>query len=124
MLKKQTMRKHILPIVIISTSLFITVKAQVGINTATPTSTLDVAAKNPTGGSTNVDGLLIPRVDRNRAQNMTGIPVSTLVYINDSTSGTANGAAININATGYYYFDGTVWIKLNPTTAPAWNLAH
>lgn len=55
---------------------------QVGINTSSPTSTLDVMAKNTTGTATTVDGLLIPRVDRQRAQSMNAIPISTLIYIN------------------------------------------
>ncbi|WP_123905725.1 hypothetical protein [Chryseobacterium sp. ERMR1:04] len=50
--------------------------AQVGINTANPTSTLEVVAKNTTGSATNVDGFLAPRVDRLRAQSMTTVPTS------------------------------------------------
>lgn len=38
--------------------------SQVGINTSSPASTLDVTAKNSTGTDSNIDGLLIPRVDR------------------------------------------------------------
>ncbi|WP_390453941.1 hypothetical protein [Chryseobacterium sp. Alg-005] len=90
-------------------------KAQVGINTSTPTSTLDVVAKNATGTTTNVDGLLIPRVDRQRAQSMTLVPTSTLIYVNSIATGNQTGTALNIDAVGYYYFNGTVWTKLNPT---------
>lgn len=54
-------------------------KAQVGIHTSSPETTLDIKAKNPTGSTKNVDGLLIPRVDRQRAQSMTGVPQSTLI---------------------------------------------
>lgn len=88
--------------------------AQVGINTAVPASTFDVVAKNATGTTTNVDGLLIPRVDRQRAQSMTTVPTSTMVYINSVATGTQTGTAINIDAAGYYYHNGTVWVKLNP----------
>jgi len=89
----------------------------VGIATTTPVSTLDVVAKNATGTSTNVDGLLIPRVDRQRAQSMVDVPTSTLVYVNDVTTGTATGTAINIDVPGYYHFDGTAWNKLNSVKA-------
>lgn len=92
--------------------------AQVGINTPAPSATLDVIAKNATGTSGNVDGLLIPRVDRQRAQSMTGVATSTLIYVNDIATGTATGTAVNIDATGYYYFDGTAWVKLNPFNSP------
>lgn len=87
--------------------------AQVGINSATPGSTLDIVAKNPTGSATNTDGLLIPRVDRQRAQSMINIPPSTLIYVNSISTGTATGTAVNINAASYYYYDGSVWQKLN-----------
>jgi len=87
--------------------------AQVGINNSAPASTLDITAKNATGTTTNVDGLLIPRVDRQRAQSMTGTPVSTLIYVNSIATGTQTGTAANIDAVGYYYYNGTVWTKLN-----------
>ncbi|MCS3868664.1 hypothetical protein J3D55_001580 [Chryseobacterium ginsenosidimutans] len=87
--------------------------SQVGVNTANPQTSLDVVAKNATGNSTNVDGILLPRVDRERAQNMSAIPTSTLIYVNSIATGTATGNAVNIDNIGYYYFDGTVWVKFN-----------
>ncbi|WP_378103241.1 hypothetical protein [Chryseobacterium sp. sg2396] len=95
------------------------VKAQVGVNTAAPSSTLEVAAKNTTGTSTNVDGFLFPRVDRQRAQSMTNVPVSTMIYINDASTGTAQGTAVNIANNGFYFFDGNVWVRLSEPVAPA-----
>ncbi|WP_449401338.1 hypothetical protein [Chryseobacterium wanjuense] len=92
--------------------------SQVGINTQAPTSTLDIVAKNATGTSQNVDGLLLPRVDRQRAQSMTSVPASTLIYVNSVATGTQAGIAANIDTVGYYYFDGTVWIKLNSGSTP------
>ncbi|PIF46949.1 hypothetical protein CLU96_3995 [Chryseobacterium sp. 52] len=89
--------------------------AQVGINSNTPASTLDVTAKNATGTTTNTDGLLVPRVDRQRAQSMTGVSASTLVYIDNIATGTLTGTAVNMNAVGYYYFNGTVWAKIDPS---------
>ncbi|SHM02112.1 hypothetical protein SAMN05444360_10732 [Chryseobacterium carnipullorum] len=88
--------------------------AQVGINTVMPSATLDVIAKDPTGTTTNVDGMLIPRVDRQRAQSMTGVPTSTLVYVNSIATGTQAGTAVNIDAVGYYYYNGSNWVKISP----------
>jgi hypothetical protein len=88
--------------------------AQIGVNSPDPKATLDITAKSSTGTSRAIDGLLIPRVDRQRAQNMTNIPVSTLIYVNDITTGTQSDIAVAIDYPGYYYFDGTLWIKLNP----------
>jgi len=86
---------------------------KVGINT-TPTATLDIAAVNATGTATNVDGLLIPRVDRERARLMSSPPAGTLIYVT-SLSSTATGAAVNINETGFYYYDTVTatWINFN-----------
>ncbi|MFP3831301.1 hypothetical protein [Chryseobacterium sp. SIMBA_028] len=94
-----------------------TVYSQVGVNTSNPASSLDITAKNATGNSTHVDGLLIPRVDRERAQSMARVPVSTMIYVNDTTTGTITGTAVNIDAVGYYYYDGNVWKKLIPASA-------
>ncbi|WP_308992749.1 hypothetical protein QLS71_016200 [Mariniflexile litorale] len=96
--------------------------SQVGINNASPQATLDITAINTTGTSTNVDGLLTPRVDRQRAQSMTGITTSTLIYVNNITTGTQTGIAIDIDETGFYFYDGTKWAKvtypITPTVAP------
>lgn len=95
------------------TTFSLVAKSQVGINTPTPAATLDVTAKNSTGTTTAVDGLLIPRVDRQRAQSMSGVPTSTLIYVNNIATGTAAGTAVNIDTAGYYYYNGTVWTKLS-----------
>lgn len=111
-LKTENMKKKIL----FGTLLFpLFFCAQVGINNNVPASTLDITAKNATGTSTNVEGLLVPRVDRQKAQSMASVPVSTLIYVNSIATGTQTGTAVNVDAAGYYYFNGTVWIKLNPS---------
>lgn len=79
---------------------------------------MDIVAKNAAGTSTNVDGVLIARVDRQRAQLMTGTPTSTLIYVNNITTGVQVGTAVNIDAVGYYYYNGTAWVKLhNPNNS-------
>jgi hypothetical protein len=89
--------------------------AQVGIGTTAPASTLDVTAVNPTGTSTSVDGILVPRVTRQRAQSMTTIPISTMIYVNEVLTGTASGTTINVTAVGFYFFNGTVWERIGAT---------
>lgn len=113
------MKKLTLSIVIAVSALYNTAQAQVGINTNAPATTLDITAKNTTGSTSNVDGVLIPRVDRQRAQSMTAVPTSTLLYVNSVATGTQTGTAANIDSMGYYYFDGILWVKLyNPNNAP------
>ncbi|NIF06807.1 hypothetical protein F3J23_15270 [Chryseobacterium sp. Tr-659] len=92
---------------------FFATNAQVGVNTTTPAATMDITAKNASGTTTTAEGLLIPRVDRQRAQSMTGVALSTLIYVNSIATGAQTGTAVNIDAAGYYYYDGTVWTKLN-----------
>lgn len=92
----------------------------VGIATNAPAATLDVAAKAATGTTAGVDGILIPRVTRQRAQSMTSVPVSTLVYITEATTGTQTTSTQFVDAAGFYYSDGTNWQKMgaSATTAP------
>lgn len=104
--------------------IYLNYHGQVGIGTPFPKSTLDITAKNATGTSTNTDGLLIPRLDRQRALSMASVEPSTLIYVNNISTGTASGQASNIDAVGFYYFDGmrSKWTKLttsisNSTTA-------
>jgi hypothetical protein len=94
--------------------------AQVGIGTTVPAATLDITATNLSGAT--VDGLLIPRVSRLRAQTMAGTPTSTVLYVNDVVSGSATGTTVNVTAVGFYYFDGTVWVKLGSGATNAWNV--
>ncbi|MCW3162409.1 hypothetical protein [Chryseobacterium oryctis] len=90
--------------------------SQIGVNTSTPKASFDIVAKNPTGTSSTPEGLLVPRVNRERAQSMTDVATSTLIYINGIASGTQAGTAANIDSVGYYYFNGSVWVKLNAGT--------
>ena len=98
------------------------VQAQVGIGTTSPDATLDIEAANPTGTTTNVDGILIPRITRERAMSMTTVPVSTLIYVTETTTGSATSTAINITTVGFYYYDGAVWQKINTGANTNWAL--
>lgn len=71
--------------------------AQVGINTVSPESTLDVRAKNHLGTVTSDDGVLVPRVN---ALSASGSVNGQLVYL------IANAGTFT---KGFHYWDGTVW---------------
>lgn len=96
--------------------------SQVGVQTITPQSTFDVVATNPTGTTTNVDGVLIPRVTRQRAQSMAAVPTSTMVFITEAVTGTLTGTTINVATSGFYFFDGTVWQKVATGASTDWSL--
>ena len=91
-------------------------KAQVGIGTRDPKATLDIVAENNVD---NVDGILIPRITKARAIQMSGntgsrnVQNSTLVYIYD-TSTADNGVASGVDEPGFYHFkaSGDTWIKV------------
>jgi len=110
------MKKIIIPILLISS---IYAYSQIGFNTADPKASLDITAKNATGTTTNADGLLIPRVDRQRAQSMNGVETSTMIYVNNISTGSLAGTTINVDAVGYYYFNGIVRVKLNNSVSTA-----
>ncbi|KXH83488.1 autotransporter outer membrane beta-barrel domain-containing protein [Chryseobacterium kwangjuense] len=95
---------------------------QVGINNTAPQGTLDITAKNATGTGTTPEGLIIPRVDRQKAQSMTGVQTSTLVYVNSVATGTQTGTAVNVDTVGYYYYNGTAWVKLNAGSGSSDNI--
>lgn len=110
------MKKQLLTVLtlIVGTSAF----AQVGFNTSTPQTTLDITAK---GGATDIDGLQAPRLTRAQltakgnalyGSNQTG----ALVYITDISGGDLVGQRVNMNAIGYYYFDGSLWQKTTSAT--------
>lgn len=91
--------------------------SQIGINTSTPTATLDVVGK-PTDTAI-ADGLTAPRIKRSElikknskyGTNQTG----TMVYVYDiSGNPDSTSKAIDITAMGYYFFNGTKWLKLTP----------
>ena len=85
--------------------------SQVGVNTPDPKATFDIIAKNSTGTTTSAEGILIPRVDRERAQSMTNIETSTLIYVNSISTGTQTGLTVNVDDVGYYYYNGTLSVN-------------
>ncbi|WP_077416226.1 hypothetical protein [Chryseobacterium sp. JV274] len=87
--------------------------SQVGINNQSPKSTLDITAKNATGTSALPEGLLIPRVSREKAQSMSNVEHSTLIYISDITTGGQLGTTVDVDSIGFYYYnsDTSKWVK-------------
>ncbi|RLJ31843.1 hypothetical protein CLU97_1284 [Chryseobacterium sp. 7] len=70
---------------------------QVGINTASPESTLDIRAKNHLGTVSPTDGVLVPRVND---LSVNGSVNGQLVYLISDTGSFTKG---------FYYWNGTVW---------------
>lgn len=85
--------------------------AQVGLNTSLPQATLDVVG-SPTDIS-KYDGVIAPRITGNqlRAKTYTSAQIGAIVYATAADTAPA-GQTINVTANGYYYFDGTKWVRL------------
>ncbi|MGC5746752.1 hypothetical protein [Chryseobacterium sp. NFX27] len=117
------MKKSIFLIVCFAPILFF---SQVGINTASPTTTLDIVS-SPADLSKK-DGITIPKLTRQELTNKgdtlyTANEKATMIYITDVSGGNTTSQRINITAAGYYYFDGKVWQKMSPdksTPMPAY----
>lgn len=101
--------------------------SQVGINTETPKTTLDVKGKTDSGGtvlSTDITGMQAPRLTRleltNKGNSLYGTDqTGAIIYITDISGGDNTGTQrANVTATGYYYFDGNAWQKISNGTLP------
>lgn len=97
---------------------FITVNAQVGINTITPKATLDVEGK-PTV-TTELDGILPPRITGNQlqAKTYTSAQNGVLVFVTTAAS-SPSGQTINVKSTGIYFFNAVLnqWVPLSSSSS-------
>ncbi len=77
--------------------------AQVGINTTSPETTLDIRAQNHNGAVTATDGILVPRINN---LGVDGSVNGQLVYLtaDDTTYGYSKG---------FHYWDGLQWEAIN-----------
>ena len=95
-----------------------TVSGQVGINTPTPQATLQVEGK-PTI-TTELDGIIPPRLTGNQlqAKTYTTLQNGALVYVTSATT-SPSGQTINVKSVGIYFFNAFLnqWVSL--TTNPS-----
>lgn len=89
------------------------VSAQIGIGTTTPQATLDITGQ-PTA-TTQLDGVIPPRLtgDQLRAKTYTATQTAAIVYVTAADSAPA-GQTLNVTQAGYYYFNGTLWVRMAP----------
>ena len=104
------MKKNLLLLSILCSAA--TLQAQVGINTQEPKATLDVIG-NPQDTS-KFDGVIAPRItgDQLRAKSYTTSQIGAMVYVTIADTAPA-GQTADVTAKGYYYFDGTKWVRLS-----------
>lgn len=121
------MKKTLLSLIFLGLTWY--VNAQVGVGTNDPKATLDVR-KSTNTPTTSVDGVIPPNMTKTELANKAAgtyaaLQTGALVYVSDVTGG-ASGASLSqvvqITSSGYYTFNGTVWIKLlNATDADTTN---
>jgi hypothetical protein len=105
-----TMKKKLSFLSLLASSLIF---AQIGINTADPKATLDVMK----GGSSAIpEGIIAPRLsgDEVKAKDLiyTTAQKGAIVYATAAV-GTAYPKNTRITYQGYYFFDGSVWVRFN-----------
>lgn len=90
---------------------FTNLNAQVGVNTETPKTTLDVVG-NPTTSS-SLDGIMAPRItgDLLKTKTYTADQTGVFIYVTSAFTGSSSSQTVNVTSPGYYFFDGTVWLK-------------
>ncbi|WP_322971520.1 hypothetical protein [Faecalibacter sp. LW9] len=90
--------------------------AQVGINTNEPKSTLHVKEFDELN-LTIPEGVMTPKFTGNELilkDNLyTEEQTGTIVYVSEIATEALTDKTVNVNSTGYYYFDGLVWQKMN-----------
>lgn len=116
------MRKLLLPLALLTSGLYL---SQVGINTETPTTTLEIIGK-PTN-ATSADGVKLPYVSiaqliakDNQYQSQ---HQGTLLYVTEENFTTANltTKTVKVTSPGLYYFDGSIWQRfLNSKSSDTW----
>lgn len=97
-----------------------TVSAQnVGINTNTPASTLQVVGA--AASTTQADGITIPSLTGNQLKAKdavyTTVQEGTIVYITAAASPTTTKTT-NVTEAGFYYFDGSAWQRVVKAITP------
>lgn len=99
--------------VILFFAVSISVSAQVGIGTTTPQATLDITGQPLV--TSQLDGVIPPRLTGNqlRTKVYTAAQTAAIVYVTAADS-TPLGQTINVTQAGYYYFNGTLWIRMAP----------
>lgn len=105
------MKKHIILLGALTISSL--AYSQVGINTETPKATLDVVASPDM--PERIDGFIAPRLEGNELSAKdalyTADQLGAIVYAKSAASPTT-AKTVNVTQAGYYYFDGTVWVKV------------
>ncbi|VDH04587.1 hypothetical protein [Bergeyella zoohelcum] len=94
-------------------------KGKVGVNTVTPSATMDVQPNSDNArveAKTN-EGIIAPKLSKTRIANIATPVEGTLVYATDETTSPISAytggdtKVAKITEKGYYFYNGTEWVK-------------
>lgn len=89
---------------------------KIGINTVEPKATLHIQpnSTNSQETSNTNEGVLVPKLTKNRVANILDneLVEGTVVYVRDVTYTGNNTKVAKIDSKGYYFYNGTEWVKL------------
>lgn len=105
------MKKSLMFLGMLSVAVSYAQEGRVGVNTETPNATLEVAGV-PTNANV-LDGIIAPRLTGAQlgAKTYTTAQTGAVVYVTAAATN-QTGQVVNVADAGYYYFDGTVWVRL------------
>lgn len=90
-------------------------QGNVGINIDAPKGTLDIQPdmENAKESATTNQGIIAPRLSKTRIANIAdeSLVEGTLVYATNDTYSGANAKVSKITENGYYFYNGTEWVK-------------
>ncbi|USL94930.1 hypothetical protein D1J36_006425 [Riemerella anatipestifer] len=101
---------------------------KVGINTSQPNATLDIKSKSANSSNT-LEGLVIPNVSKDKAYQMTTntktpLKESTLIYVDNLSDYSGADATVgDIMEKGYYFWNGTKWVRSASSVGNEWTYA-
>ncbi|MDY6025862.1 MAG: hypothetical protein SPI78_06390, partial [Bergeyella zoohelcum] len=99
-------------------------RGKVGINTVTPSATMDVQPNSDNArveAKTN-EGIIAPKLSKTRIANIEAPVEGTLVYATDANYASVGNTAVDtrvakITEKGYYFYNGTEWVKAGSDSA-------
>ncbi|MCK0201532.1 hypothetical protein MWN41_00685 [Ornithobacterium rhinotracheale] len=114
-LKLNFMKKSILLLSVLAmgTSLYAQQdQGRVGINTTKPKATLDINVASANADTTTNEGIIAPKLTKERIAKIAVPQEGTLVYAKDAIYSGTNSKVAKITEKGYYFYNGTEWVKV------------
>ncbi len=90
-------------------------EGRVGINTTAPKATLEVKSSTANANATTNEGIIAPKLTKARIAQIAAPQEGTLVYALNTTYSGTNSKVAKITEKGYYFYNGTEWVKVRDT---------